>query len=150
MDPLGTPGTPGTPDPTTPGVTPGGTVPPLGTTSPDLAAGSLEPTKDDKTMALLAHLLGILTSVIGPLIIWAMKKDTSPFLDDQGKEAMNFQITALIGWVIVMVLAVVTCGIGGFLVFPLWIAIIVLSIMAGIKAQNGERYRYPFTLRLIK
>jgi len=52
--------------------------------------------QEDKTMAMLCHLLGILTAFLGPLIIWLVKKDQSPFVDDQGKEALNFQITLVI------------------------------------------------------
>src|SRR5690348_1357609 len=58
------------------------------------------PDKDAKTMALLCHLLPIFTGFLGPLIIWLVKKDSSPFVDDQGKEALNFQITAFFGYLI--------------------------------------------------
>ena len=104
--------------------------------------------QDDKTMALLAHLLGIFTSVFGPLIIWLMKKDQSPFVDDQGKEALNFQITLLIGWVVAFVLSFVVIG---MILYPiLGVANIVFPIMGAIKANEGAAYRYPFSIRLIK
>src|SRR5689334_1430002 len=56
------------------------------------------PTQDDKTMAMLSHLLGIVLGFVGPLIIWLIKKDQSPFVDDQGKESLNFQIMLVIGY----------------------------------------------------
>lgn len=106
------------------------------------------PSSDDKTMGLLAHLLGIFTGFIGALVIWLIKKDQSAFLDDQGKEALNFQITLFIGWMIAFVLSFVLIGL---LLYPvLLIANIVLCIMGGIAANKGERYRYPFALRLVK
>jgi hypothetical protein len=103
---------------------------------------------DDKTMALLAHLLGIFTGFLGPLVIWLIKKDQSTFVDDQGKEALNFQITMLIAWVVTWVLMFVLIGL--LLVPVLIIANLVLCIMGGIAANKGERYRYPVALRLIK
>ena len=85
---------------------------------------------------------------IGPLVIWLIKKDTMPFVNDQGKEALNFQITVFIAIVISWILAFVLIGL---LLMPLvGIANLVLCIIAGIKANNGESYRYPFALRLIK
>src|SRR5690606_21652743 len=109
----------------------------------------LEPTKDEKTMAMLAHLLGIL-SVLGPLIIWLIKKDESKFVDDQGKESLNFQITALIVWVGIAILSVITCGIGGLLAPVFLVVVLVFCIIAGIKANEGVAYRYPINIRLVK
>src|SRR5687767_6174019 len=87
---------PYTPPPHTPPPPPQSPLPyatPMGAGHPYAGA---PPTPDDKTMATLAHVLGIFTSFVGPLIIWMIKKDTSPFVDDQGKEALNFQLTLLI------------------------------------------------------
>jgi uncharacterized Tic20 family protein len=108
------------------------------------------PSKDERTLALLCHLLGALVGFIVPLILWLVKKDTMPFVDDQGKEALNFQITMVIAFVACGVLTMMTCGFGSFLFLPLWAADIVLGIMAGIKANEGVCHRYPFALRLIK
>jgi len=109
-------------------------------------------TKDDKTMAMIAHLLGIITQFVGCLIIYLIKKDDSPFVADQAKEALNFQITLVIGIVIAMVL---NCtGIGALIGVPLMLAIgvinLIFCIVGGIKANDGVQYRYPFALRLIK
>nr|WP_234411375.1 DUF4870 domain-containing protein [Rhodanobacter thiooxydans] len=91
---------------------------------------------------------------IGPLVIWLVKRDTMPFVADQGKEALNFNITVAIAFVVLAVLSVMTLGIGLIIAIPLWVIIgvawLVLTIIAAIKANEGALYRYPFTLRLIK
>ena len=106
------------------------------------------PTSDDRTMAILAHVLGIITSFLGPLIIWLVKKDTSPFVDDQGKEALNFQITLLIGYAVSAV-ATLIC-IGPILAIALSVVAIVFGILGAVAVSKGEAYRYPFNIRLIK
>ena len=106
------------------------------------------PSKDDCTMAMLCHLLAILTGFIGPLIIWLIKKDTSPFVDDQGKESLNFQITLFFGYIIGVVTACLI--IGYFVIFGLWICSIIFCIMATMAANKGIAYRYPVAVRLIK
>jgi uncharacterized protein len=106
-----------------------------------------EPTKDDRTMGMLAHLLGIFLWFIGPLIIWLMKKDQSPFVDDQGKEALNFQLTMLIGWLISG--ATVCFGIGVVIGLAVWICTIVFGILGALEANKGVPYRYPFNIRMI-
>nr|WP_298146972.1 DUF4870 domain-containing protein [uncultured Pseudomonas sp.] len=87
-------------------------------------------------------------NLIGPLIVWQIKKDLDPFVDDQGKEALNFQISVTLAVALCFLLMVVLIG------FPLMmlvgIAALVLTIIAGIKANEGQVYRYPFALRLIK
>lgn len=112
------------------------------------------PSKDAKTMAMLAHLLGIVTCFIGPLIIWLVKKDEEPFVDDQGKEALNFQITLGIIYFALVALSCITFGFAVILTAPLMvgagIAALVFCIVGGLKANEGVAYRYPVTLRLIK
>ena len=104
------------------------------------------PDKDSVTMGMLCHLLGIFTGFVGPLIIWLMKKDTSPFVDDQGKEALNFQITALI--------ATIGCIFGFCFIHVLFVIVqvtrIIFCIMATIEVSKGVAYRYPLTIRFIK
>jgi hypothetical protein len=154
--------TPSTPPEGTPGVPPTDPVtpPPATTGAPggfatgggimDTTAYAGPPaTQDDKTMAMLAHLLAIVTWFLGPLIIWLIKKDQSPFVNDQGKEALNFQITMAIAGVVIAIIGVVTCF-GSLLWVPLWIVNLVFCLMAGLKAKDGIAYRYPFALRLIK
>ncbi|OEY99238.1 MULTISPECIES: DUF4870 domain-containing protein [Stenotrophomonas] len=105
---------------------------------------------DQRTMALAAHLLGIFTWFIGPLIIWLISKDDSSkgFVTDQAKEALNFQITITLAMIVCFILMIVI--IGGLLAPLVGILNIVFCIIAAVKANNGEAYRYPFTLRLVK
>ncbi|MBB3813859.1 hypothetical protein FHY13_002206 [Xanthomonas arboricola] len=117
--------------------------PPIGSSTPS----------EERTLALAAHLLGILTSFIGALVIWLVSKDASPskpFATDQAKEALNFQITVIIAYVAAVILTIVSFGILFFVPTLVWIANLVFCILAAVKANNGEYYRYPFTLRLIK
>ncbi len=97
---------------------------------------------------MLCHLLGIFTGFLGPLIIWLIKKDQSNFVDDQGKEALNFQLTLLIADVI----AWASCFIflGAFLVPAVMIVRVIFGIMGTMAANKGENYRYPFAIRMIK
>ncbi len=108
--------------------------------------GGPAPDKDSVTFGMLCHLLAIFTGFLGPLIIWLVKKDTSPFVDDQGKEALNFQITALI--------ASCACIFGFCFVHILFIAVqlarIVFCVMATMEASKGVAYRYPVTFRFIR
>ena len=95
--------------------------PPTDANSPVPAFPEL--TKDVKTMAMLCHLLGALAGVVGSLIIWLIKKDEHPFIDDQGKEATNFGLTLLIGYLIAGALTVVSCG---FLFFVPFVPVVLL------------------------
>ena len=106
--------------------------------------------QEDKTLAMLTHLSGIILGFIVPLVIWLTNKDKSDkgWLNDQAREALNFQITIAIAWVVAIVLSAVAIG---FLLYPvIWIGNLILCILAGIKANEGVAYRYPFALRLIK
>ncbi|MCS3902114.1 putative Tic20 family protein [Methylohalomonas lacus] len=113
-----------------------------------------EPNKDERTWGMLCHLSAFagfiipFGGIIAPLIIWLIKKDEMPFVNDQGKEAINFQITVFIAALICFVLMFV--GIGFLLLFALAIYAIVMIIIATIKANEGSYYRYPHALRLIK
>jgi uncharacterized Tic20 family protein len=106
------------------------------------------PSQDARTMAMLAHLLGIVLGFLGPLIIWLIKKDEEPFVDDQAKEALNFQLTVFIA---MFISGLLICLVIGLVTTPaIAIADLVFCIIAGLKANEGEAYRYPLTLRLIK
>lgn len=112
------------------------------------------PEKEERTWGMLCHLsafAGILIpfgSIIAPLIIWLIKKDEMPFVNDQGKESINFQITIFIVGVICAILIFI--GIGILLLFALAIYALIMIIIASIKANEGVYYRYPYTIRLIK
>lgn len=87
-------------------------------------------------------------SLLGPLIVWQLKRESDPFVDAQGKEALNFQITVALAMFVSFLLMLVV--IGFFLLGLVCLAALVLTIIAGIKANEGKAYRYPFCLRLIK
>ncbi|MCA0394153.1 MAG: DUF4870 domain-containing protein [Proteobacteria bacterium] len=108
--------------------------------------------QDDRTVAMLTHLSGIVLGFIVPLIVWLINKDKPEkgFLIDQSKEALNFNITLLGVYLALVVLTVVTLGLASPLFFVLWVVAIVFFIIAGLAANRGEAYRYPFALRLIK
>ncbi|MCR8636714.1 MULTISPECIES: DUF4870 domain-containing protein [Paenibacillus] len=105
-------------------------------------------TSDERTMALLSHILCIVVGFLAPLIIWLIKKDQSQYVDEHAKESLNFQISITIYSIIASVLMVVLIG---FVLLPAIIVFMyVFCIIATIKANNGEMYRYPLTIRLIK
>lgn len=125
-----------------------------GSGSPDRVPSGGNVPQDDKTIAVLTHLSGIIHLIIMPLIVWILKKDTSPYLNDQAKEALNFQITIAIYHAVVGVFAVVTTCVHmglGFLLFPLiYVFQLVASILAAIAANKGEYHRYPMCFRFVK
>ena len=87
-------------------------------------------------------------NIIGPLVLWAIKKDETPSVNEHGKESVNFQISMTI---YTIVAALSTFILIGFVLLPAVIVLnIVLVIIAGVKAANGEFYRYPLTIRFIK
>lgn len=98
--------------------------------------------------ALAGFVLPMFGSIIGPLVVWLIKKEQYPFVDDQGKESLNFQITMLICAIAAGLLALVL--IGFFLMIALGILNLVFVIIAAIQASKGVAYRYPFALRLVK
>ena len=103
---------------------------------------------------MLCHLFGLLGliipagNVIGPLLIWLFKKDEHPFIEDQGREALNFQITFTIAMMVSVFLALVYVGL--FLLAILGIADLILIIMASSAASRGENYRYPFSIKFLQ
>jgi hypothetical protein len=111
-------------------------------------------TQDDKTFGMLAHLTALagyivpFGNILGPLVIWLMKKDQSWFVNDQGKESLNFQISLTIYVIVSMVLFLVVIGI--FLLPLVALFGLVMIIIGGVKANQGETYRYPLTMRFIK
>jgi uncharacterized Tic20 family protein len=112
---------------------------------PDVPGGEIP--GEDRNYAVIAHLLGILISFLGPLVIWLIKKDDSPFVDDQAREALNFQITIFIAEAVAGMLTMV--AIGCILLPVILVANFVLCIVAAVAAAQGRWYRYPMTLRLI-
>lgn len=105
-------------------------------------------TSDEKTMGMLCNLLGIFTNFVGPLVIWLIKKDSSPYVDEQGKNVLNFQFSFLIYYAISGVLCVIVIGIVALWI--LQILALIFGIIGTVKAANGEIYNYPMTIKLIK
>jgi len=106
------------------------------------------PTKDECNMAMLAHLLGIFTGFLGALVVWLMKKDSSAFVGEEAKEALNFQITMAIGLIACWLLVFLLIGI--VLIPALLIMNFIFCILGAISASKGKPYKYPFAIRLLK
>ncbi len=105
-------------------------------------------------MAMAAHLAAFaghlfpFAHIIAPLIVWMIKRDTSAFVNDQGKESVNAQIAVTIYAVICVPLCFI--GIGILMLIALWLANVILVIIAAMAAYEGRAYRYPLILRLVK
>jgi uncharacterized Tic20 family protein len=112
------------------------------------------PTREERTWAMLAHILPLpaisvaVGHIVAPLIIWLLKRDESAFVDDQAKEALNFQISFSIYGLICGALSLACVGV--FLMIALGIAWVVLAIIATLRANDGIAYCYPLTIRLVK
>lgn len=141
-----------------------GPVPPLPSREPDTRVGvgagagtssAITGNKEARLWAMSAHLSGFLGhlvpffgNIIGPLVVWVLKKDQFPLVDDQGKEALNFQITMTIYFALAGALCWVLIG---FVILPvLWIFYVVVMIIAAVRANEGASYRYPMTLRFVR
>lgn len=115
--------------------------------------GSPAPTQDEKTWGMLAHLSALIASLVGlpflgPLLVMLIKGKDSTWVNAQAKESLNFQITATIA---MAVSAALICVAIGMVLLPLvWVAAVILTVVGGVKAHNGELYRYPATIRLLK
>ena len=111
-------------------------------------------TKDERNWAMIAHLSAFaghifpFAHIIAPLVVWLLRRDTSAYVDDQGKEAVNAQISVTIYAAAGALLCFVLIGLP--ILLGLYVANIILIILAAIAASEGRVYRYPFILRLIK
>lgn len=124
------------------------------------------PSAEERKWATFAHLSTLVGALvtsgwagsvgffIGPLIIWLLKREEMPFVNDQGKEALNFAITVSIACFVLLLMTILSLGIGALVTIPLFLVIsitaLVLVIIAAVKANEGVAYRYPFSLRLVK
>lgn len=110
---------------------------------------------DDRTWAMIAHfsalaafILPPIGGVLGPLIVWLAKRETSAFASEAAKEALNFNIAVLLGYLVCALLVFVF--IGFLLAAALFVFWLVLTVVAGIRASEGLHYRYPISLRIVK
>ena len=108
------------------------------------------PTSDDRTFAVLSHLLTVVPGVgiLGPLIIYLIKNKESQFVSIHAKESLNFQITIIILYFISILLVILL--IGFLLLWLIGIVNVILAIVAALRASEGKLYKYPFNIRLIK
>lgn len=110
--------------------------------------------KDARNWGMICHLVALsgfiipFGNVLGPLIVWAIKKDDDRFIDDQGKEAINFQLTMTLAFFVSFFLIFIL--IGFFLLAALCIFVLVITVVAAMKANEGVYYRYPLTIRFFK
>ncbi|GAB3576370.1 DUF4870 domain-containing protein [Spirosoma luteolum] len=110
--------------------------------------------QDARLWAMLVHLSAlpgtvvVIGSVLLPLIIWQIQKDRSTFVDYHGKEAVNFQITMALAAAVSLLLIIVLVGI--VLIWVVGLVWLVFTVIAAIKANNGEYYRYPLSIRFIR
>ena len=104
--------------------------------------------ENEKTLGIVMHVLCLIGfPILGPLIIWLMKKDQSSYLDQQGRELLNFQISYLIYAVVSVLLCFVL--IGFVLLFVVGVAAIVFTIIGIVHAADGKVYRFPWILRFL-
>ena len=115
----------------------------------------ITPSKDERTWAMLCHFSALLifvgipfSNILAPLIIWLIKKEEMPFVEDQGEEVLNFQISMTIYLLISGILCIILIGIP--IIIGLVIFCFIITIIAAISANDGQSYRYPINLRLIK
>jgi hypothetical protein len=107
----------------------------------------------ERNWGMFCHLAAFATflipfgNIIGPLIVWLVKKDESAFVDEQGKESLNFQISVTIYIIVAAILVLVFLGI--FLLIAIGILWLILVIIATVKANSGESFQYPLTIRFI-
>jgi len=122
---------------------------------PDAPPVPPAPSAEARKWAMLCHyaafawfLAPMVGNVVGPLVVWQLKRESDPYVDEQGREALNFQLT--------LSLALMICGVLAWLLigFPLMLLVsvigLVLTVIAGIKANEGRPWRYPFCLRFLK
>ncbi len=127
-------------------------------TEQPVSAEQSEISQDARNMAMFCHLAGLawllwwivplIGGVIGPLIVWQLKRKEDAFIDEQGKEALNFQISMLLYCIVAGVLCFACIG---FVLLPIVaVADTLFAVIASIKAGNGQHYRYPLTIRFVR
>ncbi len=123
------------------------------TSTPETLSTPDPATRDQRNWAMFCHIVSFFgylipfANIFGPLLMWLLKREEWELVDDQGKESLNFQISWTIYFFITLVLCFVVVG---FLLLPVVIlAHLILVTVATVKASEGQRYRYPMTIRFI-
>lgn len=128
-----------------------GTPPPAPGYAPAYGAPAQQLSDSDQRMwATLAHAGGIVLGFVAPLVVWLVQKGKGQFVEEQSKEALNFQILVTIAYIVSGILAVVTFGVLSPLYFIVWVVSVIFSIMAAVATNKGEAYRYPVNWRIVK
>ncbi len=111
--------------------------------------------REARKWAMVCHIISLVGLMgngigffLGPLIVWLIKREDHPFIDRQGKEAVNFQLTMILAFLVSAILCLVV--IGFLFIFILAVLIIVLPIIAAVKANEGKEFEYPFAIRFIR
>ncbi|HVM14049.1 MAG TPA: DUF4870 domain-containing protein, partial [Egibacteraceae bacterium] len=117
------------------------------------AAGAGPPSQESHNWAMAAHLsafvvfLGLPLPFVGPLVVWLLRRDSDPYAAEHAREALNFNLTAMIAFVVAGATVLLLVG---FLLLPaVGIVWFIFVIIGGVKASNGEHYRYPLTIRFV-
>jgi uncharacterized protein len=108
----------------------------------------MENIENQKGMAVLSHVLGLITGFLGPLILYLVLEDSKSFAKEHAREALNFQITLIIGFIVSGILALILIGI--LFMVVLGLLDLIFCILAAVAANNEQEYRYPFSIRFIK
>ncbi len=139
--------------------TPGGGGPPRGRSGVDGRYTDPTASSEERTYGLFLHLVGLLSlasipvpvaGLIGSAIMWKVKSDTSPYLDDHGRDAVNFQISLLVYHIAFAILIVPTLGLSTLGYFVTLVLALVGCIRGAMASNRGEYYRYPMTIRFLK
>ncbi|MCC2308022.1 DUF4870 domain-containing protein [Cellulomonas chengniuliangii] len=104
---------------------------------------------EERTWAIVAHIGGLVLGFVAPLVVWQVFKGRGPYLENQAKEALNFQITLAIAYAVAILLAILTLGLASPLALGVSLAGLIFMILAAVAAGRYEWYRYPATLRLV-
>ncbi|MGV8965295.1 MAG: DUF4870 domain-containing protein [Cellulomonas sp.] len=132
-----------TPPPPAPGY--GG---PQGAYPPQYAMGAPLSDSDQRLWAVLSHIGGVFVSFLVPLVVWLVFKGRGAFVEDQSKEALNFQITLAIAYAVGAITAIFIVGI--VILLAAFVCAIVFGIIAAVQSSQGVLYRYPICIRFIK
>ncbi|WP_166972173.1 DUF4870 domain-containing protein [Brevibacterium atlanticum] len=114
------------------------------------SAGFWQPSPSERSTSTWTQVGAIFTAWIVPLIVFLVKKDESPFIREQARQSLNFQLTLIIAYIVADIFAVITFGFGAILYFVIWIVALVFMIIAAVAANKGEVYKVPMSIQLVK
>lgn len=121
---------------------------PQGAYQPQYAMGAPLSDSDQRLWSVLSHIGGVFVSFLVPLVVWLVFKGRGAFVEDQSKEALNFQITLAIAYVVGLITFFLIVGI--VILIAAWLCAVVFGIIAAVQSSQGVLYRYPVCIRFIK